>query len=117
MWRDIPGRVDVQQPGEYGLISLLVPPRRRAHAVRALFLMRRLAALIVTALAIAAAFVVMWQRSGPPPPRLVLLYAPCTVNKNFLSPYNPAVHYTPSLQEFSRDAVVFTRAQTEEAQS
>ncbi len=28
-------------------------------------------------------------------PRLVLLYATCTLNKNFLSPYDPSVPYTP----------------------
>jgi arylsulfatase A-like enzyme len=78
--------------------------------------MRRLVALTVVALAVAAAGSVVW-RPSPTPPRLVLLYAPCTVNKKFLSPYNPAVRFTPSLDELSRDAVVFTRQQTEEGQS
>ena len=31
----------------------------------------------------------------PSAPRLVILYATCTVNKDFLSPYNPEVRYTP----------------------
>ena len=29
-----------------------------------------------------------------PQPRLVILYATCSLNKNFLSPYNPEVRYT-----------------------
>jgi arylsulfatase A-like enzyme len=51
------------------------------------------------------------------PPRLVLLYAPCTVNKDFLSPYAPSIGYTPSLEAFARDSVVFRRHQTEAGQS
>lgn len=51
------------------------------------------------------------------PPRLVLLYAPCTVSKDYLSPYNPSVPYTPHLQAFARESVVFDRHQTEAGQS
>jgi len=55
------------------------------------------------------------SRDGPrdDQPRLVLLYAPCTVNKRFLSPYNPQVNYTPRLEAFAREAAVFTRHRTE----
>jgi len=38
--------------------------------------------------------------------RLVLLYAPCTLNREYLSPYDPAVDFTPALEAFSRDATV-----------
>jgi arylsulfatase A-like enzyme len=51
------------------------------------------------------------------PPRLVLLYATCSLNRDFLSPYAPAVPYTPHLDAFQHDAVVFERHQTESAQS
>lgn len=52
-----------------------------------------------------------------PQPRLVLLYAPCTVNKSFLEPYNPSVDYTPALARFAKSSVVFLRHQTESGQS
>ena len=55
--------------------------------------------------------------AGPPPkpgqPRLVILYAPCSVSKQYLSPYNDEVRYTPQLQAFADDAVVFTKHRTE----
>ena len=50
-------------------------------------------------------------------PRLVLLYAPCTVNCQYLSPYNEDVAYTPNLEAFRRHATVFTKHQTEAGQS
>ena len=50
-------------------------------------------------------------------PRLVLLYAPCTVNKHYLSPYAPSVGYTPHLQAFAEESTVFRRHQTEAGQS
>lgn len=49
----------------------------------------------------------------PTSPRLVLLYATCTLNKKYLSPYNPAVSFTPALEAFSREAQVFTKHRTE----
>jgi arylsulfatase A-like enzyme len=50
-------------------------------------------------------------------PRLVLLYVPCTVNRSFLSPYDPRVPYTPHLAAFGRESLVFTMHHTEEGQS
>jgi arylsulfatase A-like enzyme len=50
-------------------------------------------------------------------PRLVILYAVCTVNKDFLSPYNGRVSYTPNIERFSRKSVVFTKHITETGQS
>lgn len=57
--------------------------------------------------------------SSPEPaaPRLVLLYAPCTVNASHLSPYAPDVFYTPSLDAFAKEAAVFERHQSESDQS
>ena len=52
-----------------------------------------------------------------PAPRLVLMYATCSVNKNYLAAYNPRISYTPNIREFARSARVFARAQTESAQS
>jgi arylsulfatase A-like enzyme len=50
-------------------------------------------------------------------PRLVLLYAPCSVNANFLSVYNPEVDFTPNLDRFARKSMVFDRHHTEAGQS
>ena len=52
-----------------------------------------------------------------PQPRLVLLYATCTVNRSFLSPYNPAVTFTPNLDRFARESVVFGKHRTESGRS
>jgi arylsulfatase A-like enzyme len=50
-------------------------------------------------------------------PRLVLLYATCTVNCDFLEPYNNDVGYTPKLAEFAKSGVVFQRHMSEAGQS
>jgi arylsulfatase A-like enzyme len=92
-----------------------------SHRARLSIFLRRSAALLGAAL-------LGWScaesdgpdASEPPPstaPRLVILYAPCTVNKSFLSPYNPAVPYTPHLQKFAGESVLFRRHQTEAGQS
>ena len=50
---------------------------------------------------------------APNPPRLVVLYATCTVNKNYLSPYNPNIIFTPHIERFSQQSHVFTKHRTE----
>lgn len=50
-------------------------------------------------------------------PRLVVVYATCTLNRNFLSPYNPSVRFTPHLQRFAERSLVFRRHRTEAGQS
>ena len=50
-------------------------------------------------------------------PRLVVLYATCTLNEEYVSPFNPAVAYTPHLAKFARAAVVFTKHRTEAGMS
>jgi len=52
-----------------------------------------------------------------PGPRLVVLYATCTLNKEFLSPYDPEIPYTPNLERFAREGIVFQRHVTEDGQS
>jgi arylsulfatase A-like enzyme len=54
---------------------------------------------------------------GDAQPRLVLLYATCSLNKEFLAPYDRTVPYTPSLARFAEDSLVFMRQQTESGQS
>ena len=51
------------------------------------------------------------------PPRLVVLYATCTLNKDFLSPYDPEIPFTPALERFASQGVVFERHHTESGQS
>ena len=51
-----------------------------------------------------------------PQPRLVVLYATCTLNKSYLGPYG-GTEYTPALDAFADEAVVFERHQTESGQS
>ena len=48
-----------------------------------------------------------------PQPRLVVLYATCTLNKDFIQPYDENVPYTPALRKFSEDSIVFRRHTTE----
>lgn len=76
----------------------------------------RLPALALLAASLAGA-VASCSRETPRRPRLVLLYAVCTLSKDFLSPYNAAVAYTPGLEALARRAVVFTRHVTESGQS
>lgn len=51
------------------------------------------------------------------PPRLVLLFAPCSVGKAHLAPYDESVFFTPHLRAFAERSVVFRRHQTEAGQS
>jgi arylsulfatase A-like enzyme len=51
------------------------------------------------------------------PPRLVIVFAPCTVARGYLSPYEPGVDFTPNLERLSRDGIVFRRHMSEAGQS
>jgi len=57
----------------------------------------------------------------PPPsdlgPRLVVLFAPCTVNRGLLAPYDEAIRFTPNLDAFAAESLVFDRHVTESGQS
>jgi arylsulfatase A-like enzyme len=54
---------------------------------------------------------------GSQPPRLVVLYAPCTVSKTFLSPYAEDVAFTPHLADFAAQSVTFDAHRTEAGSS
>lgn len=85
--------------------------------IRAEGLVRRAVILLLT-LSLAISRLTFANGAPPrPAPRLVLVYATCSVNKNYLSPYNARVGYTPNLQAFAKNARVFARHQTEEGQS
>ncbi len=51
------------------------------------------------------------------PPRLVLLYAPCTVSRQFLAPYKENVSFTPHLDALAGEAAVLRSHYTEAGQS
>jgi len=53
----------------------------------------------------------------PAAPRLVVLYATCTLNRSFLSPYEPSIAYTPEIGRFEGESVTFTRHHSEAGQS
>jgi len=55
--------------------------------------------------------------AAPTRPRLVLLYAPCTVARDFLAPYRPEIESTPNLAAFAKTGVVMHTHLTETAQS
>ena len=55
--------------------------------------------------------------AAPPGPRLVLLSATCTLNKDYLSPYNESIEFTPAFAKLAAESVVFARHQSEAGQS
>jgi arylsulfatase A-like enzyme len=57
------------------------------------------------------------RESRPTGPRLVVLYATCSLNKDFLTPYDPKVPFTPALAALAQESVVFERHVTESAVS
>jgi len=78
------------------------------------------AAIAVVVAAVVAAAVGCHRGGGDEPvvaPRLVLAYVPCTVNRDYLAPYNPAVAFTPALRAFAAESVVFERHVTETGMS
>ena len=69
---------------------------------------------------IAAAAALLLAACGSEPrerPRLVVLFAPCTVGKHSLSPYHQELRFTPNLDAFARESLVFERHLTEAEQS
>ncbi len=75
---------------------------------------RSLAALV---LALATSVGAVSCGGGVEPPRLVVLYAACTVNKSYLSPYDDDVDFTPAFAKFASEGVTFERHVTEAGQS
>jgi arylsulfatase A-like enzyme len=49
----------------------------------------------------------------PARPRLVLVYATCSLNKDYIAPYDEGVTTTPNLARFARGAMVFERHHSE----
>ena len=77
------------------------------------FRITRRCSIWLLATGLAASVVADARAAADTPPRLVVLFAPCTVNASRLSPYDAGVAFTPSLGKFAEQAVVFTRHQTE----
>jgi arylsulfatase A-like enzyme len=69
---------------------------------------------ITGAAALAATLLCAFSGAPPPAsPRLVLLYATCSLNRDYLSPYDEHVFFTPNLGRFAREAAVFRSHQNE----
>jgi arylsulfatase A-like enzyme len=66
---------------------------------------------------VALALAACARAPAPPRPRLVVLYATCSLSKEFLAPYDARVTYTPALAALARESVVFERHVTEAAVS
>ncbi|MDQ3169177.1 MAG: sulfatase-like hydrolase/transferase, partial [Acidobacteriota bacterium] len=70
---------------------------------------------IPRSLAVAPVPIVWSELSGAPAaerPNIFVLVVD-SLRRDYLSPYNPAVNFTPSIQAFSKDNLVFTRAFTQ----
>jgi arylsulfatase A-like enzyme len=72
---------------------------------------------LLAALLAAGAVLPGCRAASPERPRLVLLYATCTLNRSYVSPYGNDVRYTPNLAAFAKESVVFLRHHTETEQS
>ncbi len=80
--------------------------------------MRRLTVLLLFVTLVMAAVLFRLQSDVfRRPPRLVLLYATCTVNKNYLAPYSEGIRYTPNIAQFAAQSIVFMNHQTESGSS
>jgi len=55
--------------------------------------------------------------TAPTGPRLVILYATCTLNRDYLSPYGAEAELTPHLARFAEQSLVFERHTTEAGHS
>jgi arylsulfatase A-like enzyme len=74
--------------------------------------------LSVGSVALALAVALQGCTSGTPKrPRLVVLYAACSLNKDFLSPYDASRRFTPNFARFAEDSVVFEKHMSEAGQS
>ncbi len=73
------------------------------------------AAVLVSVVAVTVLF--SFRSPKVKQPRLVLVIATCTVNKDYLSPYNSNVLTTPFLERFAQEALVFENHYSEAAQS
>lgn len=57
------------------------------------------------------------RSGGAKSPRLVVMVAACSVNRDYIAPYDESVPYTPNIAQLLRGGVVFRRHVTEAGQS
>jgi arylsulfatase A-like enzyme len=72
---------------------------------------------VLAALGMAAGIGACFPRPAYEAPRLVIVYAPCTVSRQYMQPYNGEAVYTPNFAAFGQRAAVFDRHHTEAGQS
>jgi hypothetical protein len=95
--------------GSYQLLRGLLKTNSGADAEFYTFLRSHSTLGHVSASPVSIDFVDRFQPAAPPH---VFLFAVDSLRRDYLSPYNPAVTFTPATQAFAGEAVVFDRAFT-----
>ncbi len=80
---------------------------------------KRLTGLALALLAVLPGmfFVPGCSKADPDRPRLVILYAACSLSKEFLSAYDTSVPFTPAFRRFAEESLVFDKHVSEAGQS
>jgi arylsulfatase A-like enzyme len=76
-----------------------------------LTVMARLVAIGVLSSLLLGAICSLQDSQTTKAPRLVVLYAVCSLNKDYLQPYTKSILYTPNIKSFAEQSVVFQRHQ------
>lgn len=96
--------------GSYHLIRDLLNATAGDHAAFYTFLKANSTLGLVTANPVDVAFVDTFEASSRPPHMFVFIVD--SLRRDYLSPYNPTVTFTPAAQALAADAIVFERAFT-----
>jgi hypothetical protein len=96
--------------GSYQLLRSLITTSAGADAQFYSFLRSHSTLGAIAVPPVNVAFVDRFQPAPAPPD--VFLFVVDSLRRDYLSPYNPAVTFTPATQAFAEDAVVFNRAFT-----
>jgi hypothetical protein len=96
--------------GSYQLLRSLLKTNAGADADFYSFLKAHSTLGFITVAPVNVAFVDEFQKAAAPPH--VFLFIVDSLRRDYLSPYNPAVGFTPATQAFAGESVVFERAFT-----
>lgn len=97
--------------GSYQLVRSLLKTNGGADAEFYRFLKANSTLGLISASPVNVDFVARFQPAPAPPPH-VFLFIVDSLRRDYLSPYNPAVTFTPATQAFAAESVVFERAFT-----
>jgi len=95
--------------GSYQLLRSLLKTNAGADADLYRFLKSHSTLGFISASPVDVDFVDAFQATPAPPPH-VFLFIVDSLRRDYLSPYNPAVTFTPATQAFASESVVFERA-------